>query len=133
MSGPLHLLRPFTEWSSGETVDAAERWIASLPPDGEFATWTRRPPAHLGRLEGGSVYFCRRGETLFRMPFIRLTRHMFAHRFAILMETRLIRVERAHVGRVRGWRYLADADAPADLATNDDAPLRAELKALGLG
>ncbi len=86
----LHLLRPFAEWRTGGSVSAAEQWIASLPDDATFATWTARCPARLPELAGG------------------------------VMTPRLIRVERRRVGFVRGWRYLNDADAPADLAPRED-------------
>ncbi len=114
----LHLLRPFTEWRTGGSVSAAEQWIASLPDDATFATWTARCPARLPELAGGSVYFVRARHAVFRMPFLRVAPS--SRKFAIVMTPRLIRVERRRVGFVRGWRYLNDADAPADLAPRED-------------
>lgn len=115
----LHLLRPFTEWQSGPTVEAAAEWIESLPDDGHFSTTTSRCPKRVRQLERGSVYFCRSGHTLFRMPFVGVQPTMFGE-FDILMRCELIRVEPKHVGMVRGWRYLRDDVKPADIV--DDLP-----------
>ena len=133
----LHLLRPFTQWASGASIDDAVEWVGWMPEDAEFATWTSRCPARLEALDGGSVYFVRARHALFRMPFLRV--EPAGRQFAILMATRLIRVERKRVGFVRGWRYLDDADAPADLAPREDGgaehlppELHAGLKEAGL-
>ena len=144
MTATLHLLRGFVQWHDrrgfGEitTVDDAEAWVRYIARHGfeEFSTITMRRPARAEELEGGSVYFVRRGATLFRMPFIGLEDYGGA--WAILMRPELIRVERKRVGMVRGWRYMADADAPPDLPRmplgSDDLPehMRDELKELGL-
>ena len=136
--GPLlHLLRPFTGWPTGNSPAAAERWIETMPEDDEFATWTARCPARAADLAGGSVYFVRARHTVFRMPFLRI--EAIGRRFAILMTPRLIRVERKRVGFLRGWRYMAEADAPADAVprkNGETGPMPAglyhDLRELGL-
>ena len=150
MTTPLHLLRPFALWSwRGKpitTVEQAEEYvehIASLGFD-EFYTGTARAPKRVDEMKGGSLYFVRNKMTLFRMPFVcveddRETARRFQGDVLIIMRPRLIRVERRRVGFLRGWRYLADADAPPDLpappATETDElpePMRRELEELGL-
>lgn len=143
MTAPLHLLRGFVQWHDrrgfGEikTVDDAEAWVNYIARQGfdEFSTWTTRRVTREAEMEGGSVYFVRSGTVLFRMPFIRV--EDMGGEWAILMRPELIRTERKRVGMVRGWRYLADADAPPDLPTLDIAPdlpehVRKELEELGL-
>ena len=149
MSAPLHLLRGFVQWHdrrSGcdeiKTIDEAEGWVRHIADQGfdEFSTWTTRRVTRAAELKGGSVFFVggsKRRHTLFRMPFIGL--EDYGDAWAILMRPELIRVEQRAVGMVRGWRYLADADAPPDLPAelSDDTgkfpeQMRRELQELGL-
>ena len=150
MSAPLHLLRGFVQWHDRrldrygqiKTIDEAEGWVRYVADRGfsEFSTVTTRRPARAAELECGSVFFVggpKRRHTLFRMPFIGLEDYGGA--WAILMRPELIRVEQRAVGQVRGWRYLADADAPPDLPAatasgTDELPaqMRRELEELGL-
>ena len=137
VTAPLHLLRPFTGWSSGTSVKAAEQWIAELAaesPGGYFYTETARPPKrHKELSNGGSVYFVKKGLTVFRMP-IRGFEESPGGTTAILMGRELIRVEPKRVGFLRGWRYLSAADAPQDRALGEDIPedIEARLDALGV-
>ncbi|MYE01497.1 MAG: DUF1489 family protein [Alphaproteobacteria bacterium] len=123
MSGPLHLLRPYTGWDVEEyTRDAAAAYVAELRRergDFEFGTLTLRRPNRAEELVGGSVYFCKNGVTLFRMPFLRL--HPSAYHVWVLMRPEVYYVASRHVGMVRGWRYLLDADKPPDLDGVDRA------------
>ena len=142
MTRPLHLLRGFVEWTDRrtgdeiKTVDEAEGWVKYIAGMGfdEFYTWTSRRSTRAAELEGGSVYFVRRGIARFRMPLVRVSPSDGG--WAIIMRPELIRVEQKRVGMVRGWRYLKDADAPPDLAPPPDgAPpptMAAELRELGL-
>lgn len=121
MSGPLHLLRPYTEWRVKEyTRDAAAAYVAELRRERgefEFGTLTSRRPTR--DLAGGSVYFCKGGVTLFRMPFLRL--RPAGPSIWVLMRPEVYYVASRHVGMVRGWRYLLDADKPPDLDGVDRA------------
>lgn len=115
--GPLHLLRPFTQWRiKPHTVDRAERYVRVIRQQGHdrfFTLTSRRPTRRDELLDGGSVYFVGNRRTLFRMPLLGIDRD--ERGYWIRMRPELIRVERKLVGRVRGWRYLEAADAPADL------------------
>lgn len=102
-----------------------------------FETITTRRVTRAAEMEGGSVYFVRSGTVLFRMPFLEVV-DLWGGEWAIVMRPELIRTERKRVGMVRGWRYMANADAPPDLPRlpleTDELPehMRKELEELGL-
>lgn len=143
----LHLLRGFVGWTNRHdgtpitTVTEAEDWVNYVASCGfdRFYTWTMRRPRRAEELESGSVFFVggeRRAQALFRMPLVEIEASDGG--FAICMRPELIRVERRFVGRVRGWRYLDDANAPSDLPEReqaDDLPadLARVLDELGVG
>ena len=143
MTAPLHLLRGFVQWNDRrtgkdiKTVDDADAWVRHIADMGfdHFYTWTTRRPARAAELEGGSVYFVKGGFTLFRMPFVEICDDDDG--YSISMRPELFRVERHRVGFLRGWRYLEDRSAPADLPERP-APgempeeMASELKELGL-
>ena len=116
----LHLLRGFTQWRSGKHLKDAEAYVERVRAAGYdvFYTWTKRRPKRADELKGGSVYFCRSGFTLFRMPFKRLV--PIDGGFRIEMKPEIIRVEAKRVGMVRGWRYLEGDVAPADTPYKPD-------------
>ncbi len=120
MSDPkLHLLRPFAKWRiKPHTVDQAERYVNEVygAGYGVFYTVSSRRPKRAAELEGGSVYFVRSGFTVFRMPLVEI--EVRRSGVCIAMRPKLIRVEPRKVGMVRGWRYLAAADAPPDIPSD---------------
>ena len=143
----LHLLRGFVQWhdrNTGrdiKTIDDAEAWVKHIAGLGfdRFYTWTSRRPTRGAELKGGSVYFVggpKRNQALFRMPFVDI--YEAGDGYDITMKPELIRVRQDHVGKVRGWRYLKDEDAPEDLpgieVADVDMPpeMTAELKEMGL-
>lgn len=143
----LHLLRGFVQWHRDngreqiKTIDGAEDWVNYIASRGfdRFYTWTSRRPTRGAELKGGSVYFVggpKRNQALFRMPFIDI--YEAGDGYDITMRPELIRVRQDHVGKVRGWRYLRDEDAPPDLPAVEvadvDMPpeMQAELKEMGL-
>ena len=143
MSAPLHLLRGFVEWRDRrtgqpiKTIDEAEDWVRYIADQGfdHFYTWSSRTPRRADEMAGGSVYFVAKRRALFRLPFVAVDPD--ERGCAIVMRPQLVRVEQHAVGFVRGWRYLADADAPPDLpapAGTGDAPpaMARELRELGL-
>ena len=111
-------------------------------PDGLPRHVTRMwPKRDADILEGGSIYWVIKGVTLCRQRILRLDKVQGADgipRCAIVCDPDLVRVEPTRRAAFQGWRYLAPADAPADLSRarpgEDDLPpaLSAALAALGL-
>ena len=65
---------------------------------------------------GGSVCFVggpKRNRTLFRMPFVEIE-DGGGRLYGIRMRPEPIRVRQDLVGKLPGWRYLRDEDAPPD-------------------
>ncbi|MEQ9609213.1 MAG: DUF1489 domain-containing protein [Kiloniellaceae bacterium] len=92
-------------------------------------------------LDGGSLYWVIKGLIQVRQPILGITQESDAEGrgFARLhLGSGLVRVAPRGHRPFQGWRYLAAADAPADLAAAgagaDDLPpvLEAELRALGI-
>lgn len=148
MTAPLHLLRGFVQWCDRlgddapiKTVDEAEAYVRGIAELGfeRFYTETTRRVTRAAELEGGSVYFVggpKRNQALFRMPFVEIEDDVVG--WMIVMRPELIRVRQDFVGKVRGWRYFADKDAPPDLAgapaAGGEPPpeMARELKEMGL-
>jgi len=83
-------------------------------------------------LNGGSIFWVIKGVILCRQPILRLDEYLSADgitRCAIVCQPGLIRVEATPKRPFQGWRYLAAADAPADLpdARQTEEPLPPEL------
>jgi hypothetical protein len=92
-------------------------------------------------VDGGSLYWIIKGLMAVRQPIVDITAETDAEGrgFARLhLGPELVRVVPRGHRPFQGWRYLAAADAPADLAAgggfSDDLPadLRAELRTLGI-
>ncbi len=137
----LHLLRPFSGWAdrSAEarrlhgaagrpirTTLEALRYVDGLAERGitQIYTPTRRFPRRRAELMGGSMIFCRRGSTLFRMPIAGIRSQYGDCR--IYLEARVIPVELRQVGFLRGWRYADDVDVPADVDPREIVGLEEE-------
>ena len=127
---PLHVLRRVPPRINGRPVTLEQfvrlsrRW--ERRPAIRFGSWTARRPRRAGELEGGSVYYCRGNpaETVFRMELDCIERvtdfdsgaeEKFRSHWSFTCHPAVIMVETKRIGFLRGWRYLADADAPADL------------------
>jgi hypothetical protein len=112
----------------------------------------REKPEHIHRtrmvpkraeelIDGGSLYWVIRGEIMCRQvikdvrPFVDKDG---IGRCGIVLEPRPVLVEPRVYRAFQGWRYLADKDAPPDLAKRDKGTaampetLRRELRELGL-
>ena len=135
----MNLLCRFTQWTADgqpvTTVGEAEALCAEVAGyDGWIWTRTTRRPRR--DLSGGSVYFFSGNATQFRLPFLRIENRRYF--LAILMRPEFHRVEQRRVGYQRGWRYLADQDAPPDLPARQQGEgelpehLRRDLEQLGL-
>lgn len=130
---PLHL----TKIAHGcDSVEDLRGWLESHAEEARMTT--RYLPKRLAEMDGGSLFWIYQHALIGRSPLIGFEQRTDDGRWWIRLEPRLIPVEprakRAH----QGWRYLADADAPRDLAGDieggDAMPGRlvSELAKLGL-
>ena len=79
---------------------------------------TRMWPKKEAEVLAGSIYWVIKGVILCRQKILRLDEVIGSddiRRCAIVMEPDMIRVEPTRKKAFQGWRYLAPADAPADL------------------
>ena len=123
----LHLLRNMPPRRDGRprNIEAFFRLAAIYRERGWLAGfWTSRRPRRTSELESGSVYFAVKGETVFRLPFVRIERvrdfaphahERWLDAWAIVCRPETTLVEARRVYRLRGWRYLTPEDAPADI------------------
>lgn len=130
---PLHLTKVAYGATSLEDMRA---WFAGR---GEEARLTTRylPKRHEEIVPGGSLFWIYKHQLVMRSPILRFE-EAEGGRTAIVISTRLFdvhpRPKRAH----QGWRYLDEADAPADLGEGEEAGealpghLAADLARLGL-
>ena len=136
MAGELHL----TKIAFGsESADSLRAWLERQAgtPAGEARLTTRYLPKRVEELDGGSLYWIHHHALVGRSPLLGFAQRPDG-KWWIRLEPRLIAVQplprRAH----QGWRYLAQADAPADLGDGEDAGeamptrLAGELARLGL-
>ena len=130
----LHL----TKVAFGATsVDHLTERLALRAADGPVFLTTRYLPKRAAEIEGGSLFWILKHRLVARSPILGFG-EAEGGRVAIHLGPKLVLVEgrpkRAH----QGWRYLEDADAPADLGGEgtgaDELPPRliGELMALGL-
>ncbi len=130
---PLHLTK--VAFAIDHVDQLAER-LAARHAAGESLT-TRYLPKRVAELQGGSLFWILKHRLVARSPILGFG-EAEGGRVAIHLGPKLVLVEgrpkRAH----QGWRYLEDADAPADLGGEgsgaDELPPRliGELVALGL-
>ena len=129
---PLHLTKVAFRATSLEEMHT---WFAGRGVEGKLTT--RYLPKRHGELIGGSVFWIFKRQLVARSEILRFE-EAEAGRTNIVIDTRLIDVlpkpHRAH----QGWRYLADDDAPRDLAQGEVAAdvmpgkLAADLARMGL-
>jgi hypothetical protein len=129
---PLHLTKVAFGATSREDMNT---WFAGRGD--EALLTTRYMPKRYDELIGGSVYWIFKHQLVARSPILRFDAAE-GGKTHIVIEPRLIDVypqaKRAH----QGWRYLADTDAPRDLAEGEIAEdmmpgkLASELAKLGL-
>jgi len=130
-SMPLHMTKIAFGTESPATLRA---WLEA---QGEEALLTTRylPKRH-AEMAGGSLYWIHEHALVGRSPLIGFVQREDA-RWHIRLEPRLIPVHPRRKRAHQGWRYLAEADAPADLdgdAGGEVMPGRlfGELSKLGL-
>jgi hypothetical protein len=129
---PLHLTKVAFGATSREDMNT---WFAGRGD--EALLTTRYMPKRHAELIGGSLYWIFKHQLVARSPILRFDA-ADGGKTHIVIEARMIDVypqaKRAH----QGWRYLADTDAPRDLAVGEIAEdmmpgkLASELAKLGL-
>ncbi|EIE53074.1 lysophospholipase [Salipiger aestuarii] len=128
MTNPTHLIK----LSVGtESVEGLAAWQASpqaQTDDGQPRHVTRMfPKREADVLDGGSIYWVFQGLIQCRQRILRLDRVTGSDgitRCAMVLDKDLVRVSPAQRRPFQGWRYLAPADAPPDLAAgrqNEDS------------
>ena len=129
---PLHMTK--IAYSAKSLADL-EAWFDGASPEKRLRT--RYLPKRHTEMVGGSLYWIPAQSVVARAAILRFARRPEAQG-DMVRKTRLHRVhprpKRAH----QGWRYLADEDAPKDLAEDEVAgdampgKLVSELSKLGL-
>jgi len=118
-----------------DSTQGLRAWLEGHGEQGEALLTTRYLPKRVAEMGGGSLYWIFQGVLVGRSPLRGFAEKPDGKHW-IRLEPRLIPVEarprRAH----QGWRYLEEADAPAD-ATGDSGDilppaLAKELSKLGL-
>jgi hypothetical protein len=118
-----------------ERVEDLLEWQAHTYGEGPARHVTRMWPKRTEEvLDGGSLYWVFKGVILARQRIIGLEEVIGADgiaRCAIVLDRDVVRTEAVPRRPFQGWRYLAAADAPADLRAGRDRedPLPRELQA----
>jgi len=107
----LHLTKVAVGCPSPDVLNAR---LAGRAVDGETYISTRYRPTRHAELIGGSLYWIIKHQLVARSRILRFDEDERGH-CLIRLDARLVpvraRPKRAH----QGWRYLVEADAPADL------------------
>lgn len=133
MDKHVHLLKLSVGSDSVEDMAAWQASRAAQGPDGLPRHVTRMWPRREAEVTaGGSIYWVVRGLVQARQRILRLDRVTGGDgidRCAIVLDPVLVRVQPVPRRPFQGWRYLAPADAPADLPAHRQAedPLPPEL------
>ena len=136
MNAPLHLTKIAFQSESADTLRAWLEAQASTP-EGEARLTTRYMPKRVEELAGGSLYWIHGHALVGRSPMLGFLQKPEGKWWIRLAPT-LIAVHTVPRRAHQGWRYLADKDAPADLAPGELAgeampgKLVGELARLGL-
>ncbi len=122
--------------------DALEAWQHQRFGDGPAEHVTRMWPKREDELlQGGSVYWVFKGTMLARQRLLALDERIGAdgiRRCALILDRQVVRVSGLPRRAFQGWRYLAPADAPADIPAGREAEptlpaaLARELAQMGL-
>jgi len=95
-------------------MDALARRLSGRAVEGETYVTTRYRPTRHAELIGGSLYWIVKHQLIARSTILRFEEDERGHcliRLADPIVAIRVRPKRAH----QGWRYLTEADAPADL------------------
>ena len=124
----VHLVRNLPPRFNGKPIDTegffrlCRQWRGRV--GAEVGFWTRRRPKREAELGESSVYFAIRGETVFRLPLVRIERMkefteriepMWSGAWAMVCRPEPTLVEPKRLYRLQGWRYLEQDDTPRDV------------------
>ena len=131
-----------------ETIGELEEWIAERPrrfgrrDDGRHVHVTRMQPKRSeALLEGGSLFWVIKGQVSARQRLLEIRPFTDADgigRCHLVLEPVVTPVEPRPCRPFQGWRYLAEADRPRDIAERGEGlevmpeAMRRELAELGL-
>lgn len=128
---PLHMTKIAYDCAS---LSELQEWFTGSEPEKRLTT--RYLPKRHAEMAGGSLYWIHQHALVARSPILRFEQKDDG-RWWIVLENKLLlvhpRARRAH----QGWRYIDEADVPADLADGEVAEalpgnLVRELSKLGL-
>ena len=94
--------------------------LAAYAQDGEVRLTTRYLPKRVDEMAGGSLFWIHTHTIIGRSPILGFMENG-AGRHWIRLQPRLIAVRSTPKRAHQGWRYLEDADAPADLLDGEVA------------
>lgn len=141
---PVHLIKLCVGVS---TIAELEEWIAECAaeaakagrPFEQIHTTRSMPTRREALLEGGSLYWVIAGEIAARQRLVGIDPHVRRDgtpACALKLDQAVVKVSPRPFRPFQGWRYLAAADAPPDLAATPEAELppelSRELRSLGL-
>ncbi len=133
----LHVIKLCVGIDSIEALEAWRRETAHREP--EWKVRTRHTPKRAQEIvEGGSIYRVIKGAILCRQAIVRVDTVGEGRqaRCEIVLDPRIVRVAPTPRRPFQGWRYLAEAEAPADLDGPDGlaaVPLDLALRLRELG
>ncbi len=124
----VHLVKLSVGTESIEQMLDWQRHRSRQVADGQYYHLTRMWPKRVEEiLNGGSIYWVIKGEITARQRILRFVEKIGAdgiRRCGIVLDAEVIPTVNALRRPFQGWRYLAPADAPADLSKGskqDDA------------
>ena len=101
-----------------KTRENMASWFATRGQEARLTT--RYLPKRHAELVGGSLFWILKGQLVFRSPILGFE-EAEGGKTHIVIQARLIPLYPQACRAHQGWRYLADENAPRDLADGEDA------------
>jgi hypothetical protein len=118
----LHMSKVAISCASIETL---RRRLESRVQDGIVPVLTRFMPKRADELVGGSLYWIVKHRIAARQTILGFDVRASDRRTIIRLDPELVTVRASPKRAHQGWRYLAEADAPADLGAGEAGDLEA--------
>lgn len=116
----LHLTKVAVSCAS---VDTLKRRLETRVRDGAVPVVTRFRPTRADELVGGSLFWIVKHRIAGRQTILGFDTRKSDRKTIIRLDPELVPVRATAKRAHQGWRYLAEADAPPDLAGSDDIAL----------